>query len=148
MGGLRETEAQRKLRLAGDVEGYYKARAAAGDAYAARALMVVQNQCTSVDACIMASANFGLHGTAFINGVDVDTRDVQVRLMNAHALAVDADTLGVPGLLNSEQITVYHHRVFTELGLPKATFGGTPLTGHLWEVDIWDGIWCKGCDTQ
>ncbi|WP_444917348.1 hypothetical protein [Microbulbifer sp. JMSA003] len=39
-GSLRETEAQRELRLAGDLEGYYKARAAA--AYAARALMVVK----------------------------------------------------------------------------------------------------------
>lgn len=152
-GGLRETEAQRELRLAGDVEGYYKARDAAGDAYAARALMVVQNQCTSANACFMALANFGLHGTAFINGVDVDTRDVQIRLMNAHALAVNADNLGVPGLLNPRQIAVYHHQVFNDLGLPNATFGGTPLTGMLWEADVSryyvPGLdWCKGCDTQ
>ena len=68
--------------------------------------------------------------------------------MNAHALAVEADNLGVPGLLNPTQITVYHHQVFTDLGLPKSTFGGTPLTGQLWEVDVWDGLGCKGCDTQ
>ena len=147
-GNLRETEEQKKLRQAGDVEGYYKARAAAGDAYAERALMVVQDQCISFDTCLMASANFNLHSTALINGVDIDTRDVQVRLMNAHALAVEADNLGIPGLLNPTQITVYHHQVFTDLGLPKATFGGTPLTGQLWEVGIWDGLWCKGCDTQ
>jgi hypothetical protein len=94
-----------------------------------------------------------LHGTAFINGVDVDTRDVQIRLMNAHALAVNADNLGVPGLLNPSQIAVYHHQVFNDLGLPNATFGGTPLTGMLWEADVSryyvPGLdWCKGCDTQ
>ncbi len=145
---LQETEEQRELRLANDVEGYYEARAAAGDAYAARALMVVRNECTSVDACIMATANFGLHGTAFINGVDVDTRDVQIRLMNAHANAVALDQVNVPGLLSPEQITVYHHQVFLDLGLPKATFGGTPVTGQLWEVPVWTDIWCKGCDIK
>ncbi|KNC66282.1 hypothetical protein AC626_17965 [Pseudoalteromonas rubra] len=145
---LRETPAQRKLREAGDVEGYYKARAEAGDSYAARALMVVQDQCSSVDACIMSLANFGLKGTALINGVEVDMQDVKLQLMNKHAEFVEADNLGVPGLLNPRQIAEYHHQVFNGLGLPSSTFGGTPLTGALWEADVWDPIWCKGCDTQ
>lgn len=150
---MKETEAQRELRLAGDVEGYYAARAAAGDKYAARALMVVQNEygCCSaeeLDKSVMALANFGLHGSAFINGVDVSTRDVQLRLMNAHADFVANDNQGVPGLLNPRQIAVYHHQVFGQLGLPRATFGGTPVTGFVREADVWSGIWCKGCDTQ
>ncbi|QIJ03857.1 hypothetical protein [Shewanella chilikensis] len=145
---LRETPEQRKLREAGDVEGYYKARAAAGDSYAARALMVVQDLCSSVDACIMSLANFGLKGTALINGVKIDMQDVRLQLMNKHAEFVEGDNLGVPGLLNPRQIAEYHHQVFNGLGLPSSTFGGTPLTGTLWEADVWDPIWCKGCDTQ
>jgi hypothetical protein len=151
---LRETKEQRELRLSGDVEGYYKARAAAGDAYAARALMVVQNQCTSVDACFMSIANIGLAGTALINFVEYDVRDVQIRLMNAHADWVAADTQGVPGLLNATQIAAYHHEVFNAIGLPDATFGGTPLTGMLWEAEVSRYYllgfldWCQGCDSE
>jgi RHS repeat-associated protein len=147
-GDVRETAAQRKLRLDGDVEGYYRARAAAGDAYAARALLVVQNEYTSFDAGLMATANLGLAGTALINGVSYEVRDVQIRLMNAHATAVELDNLGIKGSLNADQITRYHHKVFNEIGLPKATFGGTPLTGTMAEVDVWKGLWCKGCDTK
>ena len=83
--------------------------------------MVVQNRCTSLDACLIASANRRLTGVAAFNNVDIDIRDVQVRLMNAHAAAAATDNLGVPGLLNSTQITVYHYTVFNDLGLPNRT---------------------------
>ncbi|WP_447894313.1 RHS repeat-associated core domain-containing protein [Vreelandella sp. GE22] len=145
---LRETSMQRDLRLAEDVEGYYTARAEAGDAYAARALMVVRNECSSFDACIMASANFRLKSAAFFRGIDIDTKDVQVRLMNAHANAVEQDDLGVPGLLNPVQIAEYHHDIFNDLGLPNSTFGGTPITGTPGEATVWDWLWCKGCDSK
>jgi|GEM_PF-5594589 len=60
--------------------------------------------------------------------------------------------IDVPGLLNSRQIAVYH-QVFNDLGLPNATFGGTPLTLMLREADVSRYYipfldWCKGCDTQ
>ena len=146
---LRETPAQRKLRETGDVEGYYKARAEAGDSYAARALMVVQDQCTSPTACVMAYANMRLTGNyLLIHGELPNLKEVQIALMNKHAEFVQADNFGVKGLLNPTQIAEYHYEVFDTMGLPRSTFGGTPLTGRLFEAGVWRSIWCTGCDTQ
>lgn len=146
---LRETPAQRKLREAGDVEGYYKARAEAGDSYAARALMVVQDQCTSPTACVMAYANMRLTANYVLTHGDLpNLKEVQIALMNKHAEFVQADNFGVKGLLNPTQIAEYHYEVFDTMGLPRSTFGGTPLTGRLSEAGVWRSIWCTGCDTQ
>jgi len=73
---------------------------------------------------------------------------IRVGLANAHINTVSGDRLGVPGLLNPEQIAAYHHRVFSDHSLPATAFGGTPLTGLVGEANVWRGFWCRGCDTR
>jgi hypothetical protein len=74
-------------------------------------------------------------------------RRIQVALMRAHVHEIDADRIGVPGLLSPRQIADYHHRVFAQFGLPYMTFGGTPLTGQQWESGFTALAWCRGCDS-
>ena len=140
---LRETEQERILRQLGDVYGYYLARMQRGDRYAETALQVVMNQ-----GGLGKAANFGLKWTAFLHSTDYNEYEVNIRLMNAHGAAVHSDMNGIPGLLNNMQITKYHHEVFEQLGLPHSTFGGTPVTGMMWESNVWNSIWCEGCDTE
>ena len=140
---LRETQQEQMLRENGNVYGYYMARAARADAYAETALRVVMN-----DWPLGKAANFGLAGTAIINGITYDEYDVNVMLMQAHGKAVNRDKRGIPRILHHEQITQYHHRIFNSMGLPATTFGGTPFTGTLGESRIWAPLWCGGCDTQ
>lgn len=130
--GITETAEIKALRESENVEGYYTAMAAQGNGYALRALVVIRNEWISFDAFMMSSANWSLKATAAINFVDIDMQDVRVRLMNAR------------------QIADCHFDVFRSIGLPVATFGGTPLTGTLWETAVWRVIydWCVGCDTK
>jgi hypothetical protein len=131
------------LRQNGDVYGYYMARSARGDSYANTALKVAMNE-----GFLGWAANFGLRGTAMLNGVDYVEYDVNIALMDAHGRAVNSDQRGFPGLLHHEQITAYHHKVFGDMGLPSSTFGGTPFTGTRWESGEWSNIWCWGCDSK
>lgn len=78
----------------------------------------------------------------------LDLNEVGIRIMQAHVAAVDADKLGTPGLLSPRQAAAYHHDVFAEYGLPATTFGGTPMTGGLWEASATKAIWCRGCDSD
>jgi len=142
-GGLKETEQERMLRENDDVAGYYMLRAANGDSYADTGLQVVMNE-----GFLGVTANFGLAGTAMINGIEYNEYDINIKLMNAHANAVSIDTAGTIGLLHHSQITAYHHDVFSSMGLPTSTFGGTPVTGSANESGIWSSIWCSGCDKQ
>ena len=130
-------------RMDGDVVGYYAYRLGRGDAYASTALQVVTNS-----EVLGTLANWHLAGSAFVNGVEYDLFDVQMRMMHAHGNAVNADDRGIPGLLSHDQITAYHHQVFSELGLPTSTFGGTPATGLSIESGWWDEVWCSGCDSE
>lgn len=63
----------------------------------------------------------------------MDLEKVGVDIMRAHAQAAAADA---DGWLTPGQIAEYHHEVFGQYGLPARTFGGTPITGGLWEADV------------
>ena len=76
----------------------------------------------------------------------LNLEEVGIKLMNAHVAWTDSDKLGVRGLLSPRQIATYHHDVFAEYGLPSTTFGGTPITGSLWEASATASVWCTGCD--
>lgn len=77
---------------------------------------------------------------------DLGLQEVGVAVMRAHVAAVDEDNVGVIGLLDPKQIEKYHHAVFALYGLPTTAFGGTPMTGELWEADATRLVWCRGCD--
>lgn len=78
----------------------------------------------------------------------LDFNEVRIELMKKHIEYTDNDNRGVPGLLNPRQATEYHHKVFESYGLPKNTFGGTMLSGSLWEADLNRVFWCHKCDLQ
>jgi len=142
-GSLRETEQERMLRENDDPAGYYAARAARGDHYAETALGVVLD-----DTPIGWMANKGLQGTAALNGVEYNDLGVNIDLMNAHAGAVASDTSGTIGLLSPSQIASYHHDIFGGMGLPNSTFGGTPITGTMFDLTLTAPIWCSQCDAR
>lgn len=84
-----------------------------------------------------SSINNGLQAFARVYaGGELDINQVRVDLMRAHLAAVDADVLGTAHLLNPRQIAVYHHQVFSTYSLPTTAFGGTPMTGALWEASV------------
>jgi RHS repeat-associated protein len=83
-------------------------------------------------------------------GGNINLNEVGVKLMRAHVAWTDGDKLGVKGLLSPRQIATYHHDVFVEYNLPETAFGGTPMTGSLWESTATSRLpfigWCWGCD--
>lgn len=93
-------------------------------------------------------ANDRLLEYANIYGVDIDLEQVSIKIMRAHA---DVSVWDADGWLTPRQIAEYHHGVLGKYGLPPQTFGGTPVTGQLWEADINFGwirgykYWCEGC---
>lgn len=93
-------------------------------------------------------ANERLLAFANFRGISIDPHQVGMRVINAHIEAINLDRSGVHGLLNPQQIAAYHHNVFSEYGLPNTTFGGTPLTGHVYEANVTSLIWCGGCDND
>ena len=73
---------------------------------------------------------------------------IRLALARADAAAIRADIRGSPHLLSVRQITAYHWRVFERFGLPRQTFGGTPLFGQMWEAEATNRAfeWCGSCD--
>ena len=78
--------------------------------------------------------------------VGVSLTQAGVDLMVAHVGAVNTDIQGLPGKLGARQIAQYHHVTFDTYGLPRRTFGGTPVTGLLPEADRTKFIWCPSCE--
>ena len=52
----------------------------------------------------------------------------------------------VVGKLGPRQVADYHYSVFRRYGLPKRTFGGTPITGSRNEALGTKWVWCPSCD--
>ena len=65
---------------------------------------------------------------------------VGVVLMQAHVDSIDELAPG-SGVLSPIYIAAYHHEVFASYGLSDSTFGGTPVTGGLWEANFTAGLW-------
>ena len=63
--------------------------------------------------------------------VSSDVRKIGQDLARAHVAAVQSDRRNrvgeLPGVLSRDQIRAYHHRVFAAHGLPRSTYGGTPV---------------------
>ena len=83
--------------------------------------------------------------------VEIKFREIQKDVALAHWLYIQKDQSGEIGRLSPEQITKYHHSVFTKHGLPSTTFAGTIFGGgdfnHLGNQFILNrGWWCSKCD--
>lgn len=140
--GYQETDEELNSRLKEDVKGYWELRKSLGDPFAKIALGVVGN-----NTALGILANGNLWEYADYYNVTYNHHNVTVKMMNAHAAALRSDRHGVIGLLSARQITQYHHQVFSAMGLPSRTFGGTPFTGYEWEDRITSWMWCSSCDT-
>ena len=72
---------------------------------------------------------------------DNDVRAIGRALARAHARSVREDLSAhrgsTPGLLTPRQVMAYHHEVFAAFGLPRTTYGGTPLFGVPHGVQLW-----------
>ena len=147
--GFGITDVQRELAAAGNVQGFWESRSAVGDPVARSGLASLNPPGGFIDYLFGGtSINNRLQAFARVyTGSELDLGAVRVNLVNAHIRATDADSLGVPGLLNPQQIARYHHDVFRDYGLPSTAFGGTPLTGSLEEADRYRSVWCQGCDS-
>ncbi|MGR4068621.1 RHS repeat-associated core domain-containing protein [Billgrantia sp. C5P2] len=145
---LRITAEQQQLADVGNVQGFWESRLEMGDPVA-RAGLASLNPSGGVADYLFGGTSINNRLEAFSRvyaGTSIDIDSVRLDLMNAHIDAVNNDTAGVLGLLNPQQIAVYHHEVFAEYGLPSTAFGGTPLTGSVWEADATRVVWCGGCD--
>uniref|UniRef100_UPI0023E875D3 RHS repeat protein n=1 Tax=Pseudoalteromonas rubra TaxID=43658 RepID=UPI0023E875D3 len=143
------TDKQREMAAAGDREGFWRSRwEDSKDPMGKIGLKAVQDEGGLIDYLTGGQAiNNRLQAYARVYGDGpLDLNEVGIKLMEAHVAWTDGDRLGVHGLLSPRQIAVYHHDVFAEYGLPTTTFGGTPMTGALWEASATRAIWCWGCD--
>ena len=139
------TPKQLELAQSGKVREFWESRLESGDPIAQLALDILDNKGAG------RLANERLRDFAKRYGVDVEPREVSLRLMRAHLKATAGDP---DGLLRAEAIAEYHHEVFDKYGLPARTFGGTPIFGTVWEADIpyaWArGLphWCEACPEE
>lgn len=142
------TDDQRELAANGKRKAFWLSRKAVGDPMADIALAAIENEGGVGDYLFGGQAiNNRLQAYARVyGGGELDLHEVGVEVMKAHVLAVDQDKIGVIGLLNPRQIAKYHHDVFANYGLPTTAFGGTPMTGGLWEASATRWVWCRGCD--
>jgi RHS repeat-associated protein len=146
--GIPTIDYEREMLRGNDVIEYYESRLSRGDGYASLALQVVKNE-----GVLGKAANLWLFRNVVTTLSDADkrqllsdgtyvdfVRQVNIGLANAHALAVDRDVIGTPGLLSAAQISQYHEEYFRSVGLPATTFGGSAFFG------IRTTYWCGECD--
>lgn len=143
------TDKQREMAATGDREGFWKSRwEDSHDPMGLIGLKAVRNNGGLLDYFFGGQAinnRLEAYDKVFGTGT-LNLEEVGIKLMNAHVAWTDSDKLGVRGLLSPRQIATYHHDVFAEYGLPSTTFGGTPITGSLWEASATASVWCTGCD--
>ena len=143
------TEKQREFASTGNRAGFWKSRLQdSHDPVGKIGLKALNNDGSILDYLFGGQAiNNRMQAYSRVyNSGHLDLDEVGVKLMNAHMDAVNLDDNGEVGLLNPRQIATYHHEVFKEYGLPPTTFGGTPMTGNLFEANLTRFIWCTGCD--
>ncbi|MFG0573945.1 FG-GAP-like repeat-containing protein [Shewanella sp. yb_14] len=92
------------------------------------------------------------------NDLSVTMEQIGAELALAHAQAVMGDTRSIANLLSPQQVTDYHHAVFTNHGIPAHIFGGThAIPGAyvpsamgwspvMFEANTYSSMWCQGCD--
>lgn len=146
--GYEISDEERGYMEAGDRQAFWKSRIKAGDPMAPVALGIVD----MTDGNMLSLLNHGLDGAlgmganewlqfrAAVAGVNVDLDAVGNELMRAHVEAVDTND---GQFLDARDITDYHHEVFAEFDIPRAAFGGTPVTGHAWEDRFTRRIWYR-----
>ncbi len=93
-------------------------------------------------------ANQRLLQYAANRSTNVDLDDVGLELAAEHANAAGDDLDGLNGKLDGSKIARYHWDIFADLGLPRQTFGGTPLAGVEAEAEVSKWIWCPSCETE
>ena len=120
----RLTMEQRQYMEEGKVREFWESRLKSGDPIAQLALDVLDGKNSG------RIALNRLNRFASQHGVELDNNEVSIEIMKLHAEVTATDD---DGWLMPRQIAAYHHEVFEEYGLPANTFGGTPLTGALWE---------------
>lgn len=83
-------------------------------------------------------------------------RAIGQALARRHAVELQADRrhgLGMlPGLLSLSQVAKYHHEVFRSFGLPKTTYGGTPVSlgplGLRLQLAVAGGLYAPDADPK
>ena len=119
------TPAEQAFANAGNYSSYYQASCSGGDMYACEAGQVAANQGLSANA-----TNSILRGGLEKNGAskaECDKRMEQIRrdLARAHADALKGGTPQNPVRLTSDQISAFHHQVFSQhYGGRYLIFGG------------------------
>lgn len=91
-------------------------------------------------------ANRRLSAYAGWVGIQVDLEEVGLSLIDRHITATGQDNQGILGKLDVQRIALYHFDEFDDLGLPRRTFGGTPITGTLVDLRVTRRIWCPSCE--
>jgi len=145
---MRITKEQRELAAAREVRKFWESRLEMGDPVAPHALASLDPPGGVIDYLFGGeSINNRIQAFARVYlGHELNLDEVRVDLMNAHIEAVDADQSGTWGLLNPQQIAIYHHKVFGGYNLPSTAFGGTPHFGIVAEADWTRPFWCGECD--
>lgn len=121
----------------GDRRSFWTSRFRRGDPLGAVGLGMVTNSSAAVQ-----WSNMRLRG-AIINrsphmspsAVSAEVQQIGVELMRAHVTAVSA------GNMSAETVVDYHFDVLDDHGLPRKTFGGTPVFGSKKEASLTSGVW-------
>lgn len=133
-----------------DMGAYYQSRLDRGDPYGEIGLSFWAPHSSGAKYRAMAAASkLNLLGGAIANGVitsadpmvqQMQIHDIGVALARAHANSVDIDyfdRLGeIHGVLDLDQVTDFHHDVFSSYGIPVRYYGGTPVGGFKFEANI------------
>jgi len=144
---------ERRNAAAGNRQEFWQSRRDQGDPVAQTALDIFNNT------GLGAVANRRLHnaisppmmgaGTRFIPFIPPRTtasvNDIGVALMQGHVRTIDRFP-SQSGILSPRDIADYHHGIFADFNLPANTFGGTPVTGALWEAGLTQALWYDGCE--
>ena len=119
------TEQERKWADNGNRQAFWRSRVSRGDPFSLTALGVVNN-----DPLGGQIANSRLQVSLFLYGPrpGPTLNQVGIQIMQAHVRAID-QFAPETGVLTANQFTQYHYDVFDSYGLPRNTFGGTPILG-------------------
>jgi RHS repeat-associated protein len=144
-------------------QAFYISRGMRGDGYGYTGYEVAGNT-----GLIGISGMQNLYNMARHSGIELNDHiisNIRIDLMNSHFNFVQTDMAGVHGVLSYDEITKYHHAVFSDYGLPSRTFGGTSNTGLVSEAWFTDRLgkiseqyfrlfireawtdWCRECDS-
>ena len=140
------TPEQRVYIQTGNRKAFWKARKEIGDPVADVALAILG------DSGINGKVANWLTGLKD-NPVKLNQLGVDLMIEHAKAVTKDIENCGgnVPGVLNPEQVAIYHHDVFRKYGIGSFLLGSDGswlFGGTLFNLpaDLYRPTWCTACD--